>query len=135
LGSKLTLRHKFIQSLRGIFKIADFAGWQKWSGAAFLGFAFALEMGNNFSLNQFQGLLIGVPLICCYNQAVNDCFDVENSWQEVNSHKIDIEKSGIGGNFFISIGWTFIRLVCLGGSFCFLLFCSGSGDALLSPTL
>jgi len=58
-------------------KLVDIGGWQKWFGAAVLGFAFALDMNNNFSLLQFQGLVIGIPSILCYNQSVNDCFDVE----------------------------------------------------------
>src|SRR4030042_2202719 len=61
----------------GLIGLVDVLGWQKWFGAVVLGFAFALNLNNNFSLLQFQGLVIGIPLILCYNQAVNDCFDVE----------------------------------------------------------
>ncbi len=57
--------------------LVDILGWQKWFGAAVLGFAFALKTNNDFSFIQFQGLVIGVSLILCYIQAVNDCFDVE----------------------------------------------------------
>jgi len=57
--------------------LVDVVGWQKWFGAAVLGFAFALDSGKDFSLLQFQGLVVGIPLILCYIQAVNDCFDVE----------------------------------------------------------
>lgn len=58
-------------------KLVDVSGWQKWFGAAVLGFAFALDLNNNFSPLQFQGLVVGIPLILCYIQSVNDCFDVE----------------------------------------------------------
>jgi len=61
----------------GLLGFVDVLGWQKWFGAVVLGFAFALNLNNNFSLLQFQGLVIGTPLILCYNQSVNDCFDVE----------------------------------------------------------
>jgi 4-hydroxybenzoate polyprenyltransferase len=63
--------------MSGVLHLVDVLGWQKWFGAAVLGFAFALNLNNNFSPLQFQGLVIGVPLILCYIQAVNDCFDVE----------------------------------------------------------
>jgi 4-hydroxybenzoate polyprenyltransferase len=111
LGSKLTLGHRLVQSLIGIFKIADVPGWQKWSGAAFLGFAFALEMGNNFSLTQFQGLAIGVSLICCYNQSVNDCFDVD----------IDTMREKMAGKELV-ITNLISRKVALAATFSFLLF-------------
>jgi 4-hydroxybenzoate polyprenyltransferase len=61
----------------GLLRLVDVGGWQKWFGAAVLGFAFALDLNNNFSPIQFQGLVIGIPLILCYIQSVNDCFDVE----------------------------------------------------------
>jgi len=61
----------------GLLGLVDVLGWQKWFGAAVLGFAFALDLDNNFSPLQFQGLIIGIPLILCYIQSVNDCFDVE----------------------------------------------------------
>jgi len=61
----------------GLFGLVDVLGWQKWFGAAVLGFAFALDSNNSFSPLQFQGLVIGIPLILCYIQSVNDCFDVE----------------------------------------------------------
>lgn len=61
----------------GLFRLVDVGGWQKWFGAAVLGFAVALDLNNNFSPIQFQGLVIGIPLILCYIQSVNDCFDVE----------------------------------------------------------
>jgi len=77
LGSNLTSKHRFIQSIAGVLKIADFGGWQKWSGAAILGFASAISKGNSFSLLQIQGIAIGMPLVLSYNQAINDCFDVE----------------------------------------------------------
>jgi 4-hydroxybenzoate polyprenyltransferase len=63
--------------LSGLIGLVDVLGWQKWLGAAVLGFAFALNLNNNFSPLQLQALIIGIPLILCYNQAVNDCFDVE----------------------------------------------------------
>jgi 4-hydroxybenzoate polyprenyltransferase len=69
--------NQVIRYLGGLLGLVDVLGWQKWFGAAVLGFAFALDLGNNFSLLQFQGLVIGMPLILCYNQSVNDCFDVE----------------------------------------------------------
>jgi 4-hydroxybenzoate polyprenyltransferase len=65
------------QSLYGLWKLYDPPGWQKWFGAAVLGFAFALSEGVGFSILQLQGLLIGVSSILSYNQSVNDCFDVE----------------------------------------------------------
>jgi len=55
----------------------DVIGWQKWFGAAVLGFAYALGLGSSYSPIQLQGLLIGTPAIMCYNQSINDCFDVE----------------------------------------------------------
>ena len=61
----------------GLIGFVDVLGWQKWFGAAVLGFAFALDLGSSFSPLQFQGLVIGIPLILCYIQSVNDCFDVE----------------------------------------------------------
>ncbi len=60
-----------------MFGLVDVLGWQKWFGAAVLGFAFALGLSNNFSPLQFQGLVVAIPLILCYIQSVNDCFDVE----------------------------------------------------------
>jgi 4-hydroxybenzoate polyprenyltransferase len=61
----------------GLIGLVDILGWQKWFGAAVLGFAFALDLNNSFSPLQFQGLVVGIPLILCYIQSVNDCFDVE----------------------------------------------------------
>lgn len=69
--------NRFIHHVRGLLGLVDVLGWQKWFGAAVLGFAYALDSNNSFSLLQFQGLVIGIPLILCYIQAVNDCFDVE----------------------------------------------------------
>jgi len=63
--------------LYGIWKLVDVPGWQKWFGAAVLGFTFALFKNYDFSLSQLQGVLIGISLILCYNQSINDCFDVE----------------------------------------------------------
>jgi 4-hydroxybenzoate polyprenyltransferase len=63
--------------LAGLLGLVDVLGWQKWFGAAVLGFAFALDLGSSCSLLQFQGLVVAVPLILCYIQSVNDCFDVE----------------------------------------------------------
>lgn len=68
---------EIIRYAGGLFRLVDVPGWQKWFGAAVLGFAFALDVNNNFSPLQFQGLIIGIPLILCYIQSVNDCFDVE----------------------------------------------------------
>lgn len=61
----------------GLLGLVDVLGWQKWFGAAALGFAFALGLNTDFSSLQFQGLVIAIPLILCYIQSVNDCFDVE----------------------------------------------------------
>ena len=61
----------------GLIRLVDVLGWQKWFGAAVLGFAFALNLNSSFSPLQLQGLIVGIPLILCYLQAVNDCFDVE----------------------------------------------------------
>lgn len=58
-------------------RLVDVSGWQKWHGSAVLGFAFALSLDNSFSPLQLQGLAVGIPLILCYIQSVNDCFDVE----------------------------------------------------------
>ncbi len=66
-----------LRYIDGLIGLVDVLGWQKWFGAAVLGFAFALDLNNSFSLLQFQGLVVGIPLILCYIQAVNDCFDVE----------------------------------------------------------
>lgn len=63
--------------LGGLLALVDVLGWQKWFGAAVLGFAFALDLGSSCSLLQFQGLVVAIPLILCYIQSVNDCFDVE----------------------------------------------------------
>jgi 4-hydroxybenzoate polyprenyltransferase len=63
--------------LRGFLRLIDVSGWQKWLGAAVLGFAFALNSSSLFSLIQLQGLVLGVPLILSYIQSVNDCFDVQ----------------------------------------------------------
>jgi 4-hydroxybenzoate polyprenyltransferase len=65
------------QKLYGVWKLYDVPGWQKWFGAAVLGFAFKLNENYHFSTTQFQGLAIAVPLILCYNQSVNDYFDIE----------------------------------------------------------
>ncbi|MFB3890208.1 MAG: UbiA family prenyltransferase [Candidatus Bathyarchaeia archaeon] len=71
-GDKVTMVGK------GILRLVDVSGWQKWFGAAVLGFAFALSsLNGSFSLVQVQGLVLGMPMILCYIQAVNDCFDVE----------------------------------------------------------
>ncbi|MGD0494765.1 MAG: UbiA family prenyltransferase [Candidatus Bathyarchaeia archaeon] len=61
----------------GLLALVDVLGWQKWFGAAVLGFAFALGLSSSCSLLQFQGLVVAIPLILCYIQSVNDCFDVE----------------------------------------------------------
>jgi 4-hydroxybenzoate polyprenyltransferase len=63
--------------LKGLWLFVDVKGWQKWLGAAVMGFAFALGLGNDFSLLQIQGLVIGFPLILTYTMTVNDCFDIE----------------------------------------------------------
>lgn len=63
--------------MKGLLMFIDVTGWQKWFGAAVLGFAFALNSNSCFSLVQLQGLVVGLPLILSYNQSVNDCFDVE----------------------------------------------------------
>jgi len=68
---------EIIRYAKGLWMLVDVSGWQKWFGATVLGFAFALDSNNNFSPLQFQGLAIGIPLIFCYIQSVNDCFDVE----------------------------------------------------------
>lgn len=69
--------NEIILYTKSLGKLVDVLGWQKWFGAAVLGFAFALGINSNFSFLQFQGLIIGVPLILCYIQSVNDYFDVE----------------------------------------------------------
>lgn len=63
--------------VEGVLKLIDVSGWQKWFGAAVLGFAAALASNYSFSTFQLQGLVVGVPLILCYIQSVNDCFDIE----------------------------------------------------------
>lgn len=68
---------EIVRYMGGLLGLVDVLGWQKWFGAAVLGFAFALDSNNNFSPLQFQGLVIGIPLILCYIQSINDCFDVE----------------------------------------------------------
>ena len=70
-------RNEVIGFAKGILRLIDVVGWQKWFGAGVLGFAFALNSGSNFSLVQLQGLVVGLPLILIYIQSVNDCFDVE----------------------------------------------------------
>lgn len=70
-------KNRINRYINGLIGLVDILGWQKWFGAAVLGFAYALDFDNTFSFIQFQGLIIGIPLILCYIQAVNDCFDVE----------------------------------------------------------
>lgn len=80
-------RDEIVGFAKGILRLIDVVGWQKWFGAAILGFAFALNSGSSFSLVQLQGLVVGLPLILSYIQSVNDCFDVE----------IDQVKEKLGG--------------------------------------
>lgn len=70
-------KNEVVHYLGGLLGLVDVLGWQKWFGAAVLGFAIALDSNSSFSLLQFQGLVVGIPLILCYNQSVNDCFDVD----------------------------------------------------------
>lgn len=70
-------KNEVMRYLKALFKFVDVVGWQKWFGAAVLGLAFILLTNNSLSAYQFQGLLIGVVLVLCYNQAVNDCFDIQ----------------------------------------------------------
>jgi 4-hydroxybenzoate polyprenyltransferase len=63
--------------MNGLWMFVDVRGWQKWFGAAVMGFAFALGLGNDFSLLQIQGLVIGMPFLLTYTMTVNDCFDIE----------------------------------------------------------
>jgi 4-hydroxybenzoate polyprenyltransferase len=65
------------QRLGSVPKFLDVPGWQKWFGAAVVGFSYALTKVQGFSLIQLQGLLIGISMGLCYIQAVNDCFDTE----------------------------------------------------------
>jgi len=69
--------HEIVGYAKALWMFVDVTGWQKWFGAAVLGFAFALDSNSNFSPLQFQGLAIGIPLIFCYIQSANDYFDVE----------------------------------------------------------
>lgn len=66
-----------IRFLKGLLSLVDIEGWQKWFGAAVLGFAYALDLNNNYSPVQFQGLVIGTAFTLCYIQSLNDYFDVE----------------------------------------------------------
>ena len=68
-------KYGFIRFLKGLWRLVDVPGWQKWFGAAVLGFVFVLPSG--LSIYQFQGILVGVSLVFCFNQSINDCFDVE----------------------------------------------------------
>ena len=63
--------------MNGLWVFLDAKGWQKWFGAAVMGFAFALSLNNDFSLLQIQGLAIAMPLVLTYTMTVNDCFDIE----------------------------------------------------------
>lgn len=63
--------------VKALWKLFDVIGWQKWFGASVLGFAFALSTDDGFSAYQLQGFLIGISLVLCYNQSINDCFDIE----------------------------------------------------------
>jgi len=65
-----------IRYVTALWRFLDVVGWQKWFGAAVVGFAFALSANNDWSVYGIQGLLIGVTLALCYNQSVNDCFDI-----------------------------------------------------------
>ena len=111
LESKLTLNNGFIQSFKVLFRILDISGWQKWSGAAFLGFAFALSQGNSFSLLQLQGLAIGVPLVLCYNQSINDCFDVDiDTVKEKMTGKELIVSNTISKKIALSVTYSFLLI-------------------------
>jgi 4-hydroxybenzoate polyprenyltransferase len=70
-------QYQIVNYAKGLWMFIDVKGWQKWFGAAVMGFAFALSFGNNFSLLQLQALVIGMPLLLSYTMTVNDCFDIE----------------------------------------------------------
>lgn len=76
-GDGLVAQYSFTRTLKGLGRLVDISGWQKWFGAAVLGFAFVLDLKSDFSLLQLQGLVIGIASVLCYIQSLNDYFDVE----------------------------------------------------------
>ena len=77
-----------------MFNFVDIGGWQKWFGAAVLGFAFALDFKNHFSLLQLQGLVVGIALVLCYIQSLNDYFDVgiDKKKEEIMGKELIVSK-------------------------------------------